>query len=188
MDITRGIYYIADRTPEVPYIILAILYIIYMEDTAKILHIFSSTFIFAVLVLIVGIILKIAFKTKRMVLRYGNSMLRYGFPSMHGMASIGALAFTYFINPLISLTLVPIGIFYVYSRIKIGVHGIADVVGGAIIGIIIGIFSGWYVLNNVYLPRNIELMLTILFFTTPILSAVVRARCMNPSKASGDKS
>lgn len=178
MDIIRKIYYIADMTPEVPYIILAISYIIYLKDTIKILHIFSSAFIFAVLVLVAGVLLKITFKTKRRIPRYGNSILRYGFPSMHAIASIGALAFTYFISPLISIILIPVGIFYIYSRIKIHVHGITDVVGGAIIGIIIGAFSGWYVLNNIYLSNNIEAMLTILFFTTPILSAVIRAKYM----------
>lgn len=188
MDIIRKLYYIADRTPEVPYIILAISYIIYLKDTAKILHIFASTFIFATLVLVAGILLKIIFKTRRRVPRYGNSTLSYGFPSMHGMASIGALAFTYFIDPFIALILAPIGIFYVYSRIKIRVHNITDMVGGAIIGIVIGAFSGLYVLNNIHLSRDIELILTLLFFTTPILSALIRARYMSPSKEPGDKS
>lgn len=188
MDIIGKIYKIADKTPEVPYIILAISYILYLKNTIKILHIFSSAFIFAALVLFVGVLLKITFKTKRRVQRYGNSVLKYGFPSMHGMASIGALAFTYFISPLISIILIPVAIFYIYSRIKMGVHGITDVVGGAILGIIIGAFSGWYVLNNIYLSHNIEAILTILFFTTPILSAVIRARYMSPSKPSRDKS
>lgn len=174
----RKIYEIADRTPEVPYIILAITYAIYLKDGMKILHIFSSAFIFGALILIVGVLLKIIFKTKRSIQRYGDSILKYGFPSMHGMASIGALAFTYFINPVISLILTPIGIFYVYSRIKIRVHSIADVAGGAIIGIAIGIFSGTYILENVYLPYKMEATLTILFFTIPIISAVIRAKYM----------
>jgi len=188
MDVIGRLYAIADRTPETPYIILAVSYILYLKDTAKILHIFASAFIFAVLILIFGIVLKITFKTKRRVPRYGNSILGYGFPSMHGMASIGAIAFTYFINPLISLVIAPIGIFYVYSRIRIGVHNIADAVGGAVIGTVIGAFSGAYVLRYVNLPHDIELILTLLFFTIPVISAVIRARYMNPSKASGDKS
>jgi len=173
------LYHIIDKFPELPYLILAVLYIHFnISETEKLMHVFSSSFLFLIICVFTGTLLKAIFKTERVTPYYGVSVFRYGFPSMHSLASIGAIGFVYFIEPmgpLLSLVLVPIGLLYVYSRIKIGAHSVTDVIGGAIIGLIMGIISGMHLLK-IYLPYPLELIFTTLFVTILFIFIIIRIK------------
>ncbi|RLI94757.1 MAG: hypothetical protein DRO94_02155 [Candidatus Altiarchaeales archaeon] len=170
------IYRIIDKFPAIPYLFIAIMYlIINLKEIDKVIHIFSSAFIFLLICIIVGILLKIIFKTERRIPRYTGTIAKYGFPSIHSMASIGGIAFVYFVNPFFALLLIPLGLLYVHSRISLKVHSEIDVLGGAIIGIIIGIFCGIYILK-IHLPYEIEILFSILFFIVPLAITFIELR------------
>ncbi len=172
------IYKVIDKFPELPYLVLAAFYLIYdISEMENKIHVFSIAFLFVLLTVIVGTILKAIFRTERKIPYYGATIFRYGFPSLHSLASIGAIGFVYFVNPLFSLILIPIGLLYIYSRIKLGAHSVTDVLGGAIIGLPLGFFSGRYLLG-IKLPYELELILCIIFFLMPIILCIFRVRYM----------
>lgn len=167
------VYRIVDKYPSVPYIIIAVGYLlINLIRLEKVIHVFSSAFIFLTIAVIVGVILKVIFRTERKIPRYHGTIIRYGFPSIHSIASVGAIAFIYFVDPLLALLLMPLGALYIYSRLKLGVHSETDIIGGAIVGTIVGILCGIYIL-----PINpgitVELILAVLFFIGPILLTII---------------
>jgi membrane-associated phospholipid phosphatase len=171
-----GIYTFIDKTPEIPFLFLALAYSAYIyPDIKKIAFVFSSSLIFILLALILGILLKAIFKTRRKVPYLSSSVLRYGFPSLHSLTSIGTISFVYFIPEiglLLSLALLPLGFLYIYSRLKLGVHSMLDVVGGAIIGSILGFLSGYFFLKMKILPLSydMQLIFATLFFILPLFS------------------
>lgn len=172
----RGIYSLIDRFPAIPYLVIGLGYLLLNLDKLEyVIHVFSSAFIFLLMAVVVGILLKVIFKTERKIPRYGGTIAKYGFPSIHTLASIGGIAFIYFVDPIFTLLLIPLGLLYMYSRIKIGVHSDVDVIGGAIVGIIIGIFCGIYVLN-IYLDPAIETIFGALFFIAPLMLTVIELR------------
>jgi len=67
---------------------------------------------------------------------------RYGFISGHAANSFGFAAFTALIfrNKLFTFTIFLFAILNAYSRIYIGVHFISDIVAGAVVGVLIGVF------------------------------------------------
>ena len=165
-----GIYSFIDTYPAIPYLGLALGYVLLKwPDLSHLAHMFSSIFFFFWISIIVGLFLKWIFKTERKVPRYAGSVVKYGFPSIHSMMAVGAVFFISFVDPILTIILIPLGLLYVYSRIVIGVHSVTDVVGGAIIGAIIAIFCGFFIYNGVYLPFEIEAILSILFFISPII-------------------
>ena len=169
----RGIYSLIDRFPAIPYLVIGLGYLLLNLDKLEdVIHVFSSAFIFLSMAVVIGIILKVIFKTERRIPRYGGTIAKYGFPSIHTLASIGGIAFIYFVDPMFALLLLPLGLLYMYSRIKMGVHSDVDVIGGAIVGIIIGIFCGIYVLN-IHLDLTIEIILGALFFIAPLILTVM---------------
>lgn len=173
------LHHIINKYPELFYLLLVALYIGYNIGKPEGLpHIFSSAFIFTVICGVVGTLLKASFKTERTAPYYGVSIFRYGFPSMHSMVAVGAVGFVYFIEPighLLSVVLIPVALVYGYSRVRIGAHTVADVVGGGIIGLIIGILSGMYLLDT-HLPDSVEMILTALFLLTPFISLIIRSK------------
>jgi membrane-associated phospholipid phosphatase len=183
-------YHIIDKFPDLPYLILAFLYIGYISysklELAKLTHIFSSTLLYVALALAVGIILKGIFRTQRTTpfyatQDYGITVFRYGFPSLHSLASCGAITFCYFIDPmgpLLSVLMIPIAMTYIYSRLRIGAHSKTDVVGGAIIGIILGAISGWLILGT-KLPDMIEIILSFLMIAGLVGSILARIKYMH---------
>jgi len=172
MEIFYKVCRLIDKIPEFPYFLLAMGYVFTTPRDLSI-HVFSTASIFIILTLIVGLTLKFIFKQKRPRGHYDIPVLKYDFPSLHSMVSIGATVYIYFVSPLFSLILVPMGIIYLYSRIRLKVHSVNGVIGGAIIGIFIGLFTGAFIRRE-YLPYEIELVLAIFFFIFPILLSIFR--------------
>ncbi|MFZ2455264.1 MAG: restriction endonuclease [Candidatus Altiarchaeia archaeon] len=183
-------YHIIDKFPDLPYLILAFLYIGYVSysrtELAKLTHIFSSTLLYVALALAVGIVLKGIFRTQRTTpfyatQDYGIKVFRYGFPSLHSLASCGAVSFCYFINPLgplLSVLMIPIAITYIYSRLRIGAHSKTDVVGGAIIGFFVGVIAGVLILGT-KLPDMLEMVLSFLMIAGLVGSILARLKYMH---------
>lgn len=170
------IYRIIDRFPAIPYLIIGLGYILLNLDTLDaVMHVFSSAFIFLITAVATGVLLKVIFKTERKIPRYGGTIVKYGFPSIHALASIGGIAFIYFVDPMFALLLVPLGLLYMYSRIKIGVHSETDILGGAVIGIIVGILCGIYVLSTPLEP-TVERILAIMFFIALIVLTITESK------------
>ncbi|MDD5112281.1 MAG: hypothetical protein PHG85_07035 [Candidatus Altiarchaeota archaeon] len=168
---TFNIHLLVDRSPELPYFILAVAYLLSMSPDA--VHIFSSAFLFVFTSISVGLLLKICFKMRRPRRHYDIPALCYDFPSLHSMTSVGTIAFVYFVNPRFTVLLLPVGLFYLYSRLKIGVHSMTGVAGGAAIGLVLGSFFGW-AMGYVYLPEPVEILFAVLIFCTPLLTAIFR--------------
>ncbi len=170
------IYRTIDRFPAIPYLIIALGYLLLDLGKLKKIHVLSSAFIFLSIAVIMGVLLKVIFKTERKIPRYGGTIVKYGFPSIHALASIGAIAFVYFVDPMFALLLAPLGLLYMYSRIKLGVHSERDILGGAITGLIIGIFCGIYILLGIYLEPDIETVLGVLFFVALLTLTTIELR------------
>jgi membrane-associated phospholipid phosphatase len=183
-------YHIIDKFPDLPYLVLAFLYIGYISaskvELAKLTHVFSSTLLYVGLALAVGIVLKGIFRTQRTTpfyatQDYGIKVFRYGFPSLHSLASCGAISFCYFIDPLgplLSVLMIPIAITYIYSRLRIGAHSKTDVVGGAIIGFFVGVIAGILILGT-KLPDMVEMVLSLLMIAGLIGSIIARLKYMH---------
>jgi membrane-associated phospholipid phosphatase len=183
-------YHIIDKFPDLPYLILAFLYLGYIGyskiEFTKLTHIFSSTLLYVALALTIGIVLKGVFRTQRTTpfyatQDYGINVFRYGFPSLHSLASCGAITFCYFIDPLgplLSVLMIPIAMTYIYSRLRIGAHSKTDVVGGAIIGFFVGALSGILILGT-KLPDMVEIVLSFLMIAGLIGSILARLKYMH---------
>ncbi|MFH1788659.1 MAG: phosphatase PAP2 family protein [Candidatus Altiarchaeota archaeon] len=174
MDVKRLNYY-ADKIPELPYFLVALLFVL-ADAKVEYIHVFSTAFIFLSLALAIGVCLKLLLKTRRpKPYKSRYEIFRYGFPSLHTMISIGALAFVYYIDPLLSLVLAPVGVFYIYARISGGFHTRGDVLGGMIVGVVIGAFSG-SLIDELFLPGRVEFLFAFLFFAVPTLTSVARIK------------
>jgi len=183
-------YHIIDKFPDLPYLIIAFLYLGYIgysrTELTKVTHIFSSTLLYVALALAVGIVLKGVFRTQRTTpfyatQDYGIKVFRYGFPSLHSLAACGAISFCFFIDPhgpLLSILMIPIAATYIYSRLRIGAHSKTDVVGGAIIGFLLGVISGWLILGT-KLPPIMETLLSILMVLGLVASILARLKYMH---------
>lgn len=168
------LYWIIDKVPELPYFILALMYSLYTpRETA--IHVFSTAFVLLATALTGGSILKVMFKTVRPKPLYDIAILKYDFPSLHSMVSIGAIAYVYFIEPKITLILIPIGFLYLYSRIKLGAHTVLGVLSGAAIGFFLGLISGMFLLE-IHLHPTIERCFTLLFFIIPVIATILRIK------------
>lgn len=173
------VYGLIDAVPELPYFILAFFHIFQESDALRIIHVFSASFLFLALTLSVGAVLKVTFKTKRPRKKWDVPVFKYGFPSIHTMISVGAIAFLIFIEPAYALLMIPVGFLYPYSRLQLKVHTGADVTGGALLGTITGWLSGALLLP-VQLPLFLEAIFTLLMFIIPILFSIARIRVLKP--------
>jgi membrane-associated phospholipid phosphatase len=169
-----NIHMLIDRSPELPYFILAVAYLL-CEGTPKTVHIFAIAYVFLITAITIGLLLKTAFKTKRPKKHYNLPALRYDFPSLHSMVSAGTVIFAYYVNPVFAVILVPISLFYLYSRLKLKAHSIAGVLGGALIGIALG-FAFGIMLGIIHFPEILELAFAIMFFCTPLLTTLFRMK------------
>ncbi|MEA1924694.1 MAG: restriction endonuclease [Candidatus Altiarchaeota archaeon] len=164
-----GVYEFIDKHPAIPYVILGMaIFLMNLQRMEETLHLFSSISILVAVSLIVGVLLKAIFRTPRKVPRYGGSPIKYGFPSIHSMLSVGGMAFTFFVNPMFLIILTPLTLLYIYSRIALGVHNTGDVLGGAFIGLILGIVCGILVYQQLNLPMEVDAFFTLLFFILPL--------------------
>ncbi|MBN2014624.1 MAG: restriction endonuclease [Candidatus Altiarchaeota archaeon] len=170
------IYQFIDTFPAIPYLLIALAYLLLnLDKWDEVIHILAVAFIFITVAVLVGVLLKVIFRTERRMPRYGNTIIRYGFPSIHALTSSGAVAFAYFVDPLLALLLVPISLLYIYSRLKLGVHSETDIIGGLIVGVSLGILFGLYVIDKIQLPDDLKIVETILaalFFIVPLIVTV----------------
>lgn len=165
---------LVDLVPELPYFILALGYV-WTKPRELALHVFSASFMFLFFSLAIGTTLKLVFHRSRPMPRYTNILLKYDFPSLHSLVSIGAIVFVYFIEPLYSIALVPMGAIYVYSRVRIGAHHWSAVLGGAALGLVIGLTAGEYFVG-VDLSERTRLLFTGMFFVIPAVATIYRLR------------
>jgi len=87
-------------------------------------------------ILSIKLIKKIVKKKRKIKTKHSKD---YAFPSSH-TSSIFLLAIIMcYWTPLLGFFILPFAFFIAYSRIKLGVHDLIDVVGGAIYGILVGI-------------------------------------------------
>ena len=80
------------------------------------------------------------------VLRAGSHG-RYGFPSNHAANSFAAAAFLSALDPALSLPLFAAASVVAYSRVYVGAHFPLDVVGGALVGMVLGFAGAWALLR-----------------------------------------
>jgi membrane-associated phospholipid phosphatase len=173
------LYVLIDRVPELPYFVLALFYALSnpLEDS---LHVFSVAFLYLSASLAVGLLLKAALKTKRPVDYACIPVAKYDVPSLHTMVSVGAVAFIYFVEPIYSLIMAPVGILYMYSRVKLCFHTKTAVYVGAAVGVAMGAAFGT-LLSSVSL-RGFEAIACALFFLVPVSATVFRLRYMRPPR------
>jgi membrane-associated phospholipid phosphatase len=169
-----NVHRLIDRTPELPYFIIALFYL-FSTSTPSSIHVFSQAFLFVVFSLALGLLLKSLFKTERPRKHYDMPALRYDFPSLHSMISIGMIVFMYFVDPLYAMVLLPIGLFYLYSRVKVRAHSVAGVLGGAFIGTMLGLLFGLS-LSTHQIPEDLEVVFSVMLFCMPLFSAAFRIR------------
>jgi len=183
-----ALYHIIDKFPDFPYLVAAFFYINSgIASTQQLFHIFAATVIFAAVTIASGITLKGVFRTQRTTPfyathDYGIKFFRYGFPSMHSLVSFGAITFTYFIDPggfLLSLLCIPVAIFFMYSRIRIGAHNKKDVIGGAVIGLFLGLVLGYYLLPVHRIPEFFEVILSVFMVAALVISIIGRIKYMH---------
>lgn len=168
-----GLCRIIDTVPAIPYLIIAAAFVLLNAHRLNyVAHVLAIGFIFVTVSVLVAIILKLIFKTERRMPRYSNTVIRYGFPSIHALTSAGAVAFVYFVDPMMVLLFAPLSVLYIYSRLKLRVHNEVDVIGGLIVGLILGLIFGAYVLPTLYLGEIIEGALAALFFIVPLIVTV----------------
>jgi len=168
------VYVFIDKFPEMPYFFLAFIYVV-LNPLVDYWHFFSVGFLFLSAGLSIGVLLKLIFRTKRPRSHYTFIVLRYGFPSLHSLISVGAVFYVYFVSPILSFILAPVGVLYICSRIKLGYHTKTDVLGGAVLGLFLGCFFGLYGLGIVF-PTNVKYFLTLLFFLLPLSATMLRFR------------
>jgi membrane-associated phospholipid phosphatase len=169
-----NIHTLIDRSPELPYFILAVIYLLGTTNP-EVMHIFSVAFIFVVTSLASGLFLKSFFKTKRPIKHYDLPSLRYDFPSLHSMISIGTIVFVYYVAPAYSLLLTPVGLFYLYSRLKLKAHSVKGVVGGALLGIMLGYLFGRF-MHDITIPEYLDMAFAVMLFCIPVFSALFRRK------------
>jgi len=169
-----NIHVLVDRSPEFPFYILAVVYLFGTEMSVSI-HVFSVLVLFMLTSLVVGLLLKTSFRTRRPSKRYNLPMLRYDFPSLHSMISMGTIAFVYYVNSVYATLFIPVGLFYLYSRLKLKAHSLIGVLGGALIGVTLG-FSFGVSMWEIHLPEAVEVLLSILLFCTPMATVVFRLK------------
>ncbi len=172
-----GLFMVVDVVPALPYLLVGLAYIFMNQDNlSQVIHVFSTAFMFSVVAVITGLFIKIIAKTDRKMPRYGSSIVRYGFPSIHALGSAGAAAFAYFVDPMFALVLAPLSLLYVYSRLALGVHSETDIFGGVIIGVIVGVFFGSLVLPSLYFKPVIELVLAVMCFVVAVIATIFEQR------------
>ncbi|MFH1403692.1 MAG: hypothetical protein ABIH11_05420 [Candidatus Altiarchaeota archaeon] len=166
-------YYIIDRVPEFPYFLFASYYV-FTTPVSTSRHVFSIAFIYMLVSLLLGLGIKHILKTER-PRPYGDvKPFCFDIPSIHTSLSLGAVAFTYFVNPVYSILMFPVGVLYFYSRLKLGYHTKKAILVGALIGVVTGIGCGM-LLADLYFTERVESYLSVLFFSIPPIASVLRA-------------
>ncbi len=168
-----NIYYVIDRVPELPYFILALVYVA-STPTDFTRPVFAVAGLFLVSSLAVGITLKAVLRTERPVEYHCIPAVKYDIPSLHTLLSIGAIVFIYFVEPVYSLVMAPVGVLYMYSRLKLGLHTRKAVYVGAVVGALLGAVFGSLV--KMVDLREYEMVLATLFFLIPLAATLFRLK------------
>jgi membrane-associated phospholipid phosphatase len=172
MKLVHNIYCLIDSVPELPYFILALAFV-FTETVDKARHVLAVVFIYVILALAAGILVKYISRSERPKERYRMFLIEYDVPSLHTLIAVGLVFFAYFINPLYSLLLTPIGLLYMRSRVCLGFHTKKAVVVGAWIGALVGFATG-YLLWKITLSEWVELLFVILVLIIPLFATYLR--------------
>jgi membrane-associated phospholipid phosphatase len=181
-----SVHNIIDKFPDLPYLLVALIYIAnYYKETQVIIDVLAASLLFSVITIAIGIGLKSIFKTERTTPFYGTQdygikSFRYGFPSLHSLASMGAVSFVYFIKPggeYLTAAMLIISLFYIRSRLRIGAHSRTDVIGGAIVGFFLGIGLGILLFTPILvLPEALKLLMAALVVIGMVASLIFRLK------------
>ncbi len=167
------LYNLIDRLPEFPYFLLALFYVLTTPvDVAR--QVLSAAFCYMVFAISVGLAIKLALKTPRPREYRCIPIAKYDIPSLHTLVSVGSIVFIYFINPLYAVVFTPVGVLYMYSRIKLGIHTKKAVIYGALIGVVIGFFFGTIITEIDLGPLRVPA--AILFFAIPVCASLYRLK------------
>ncbi|VVB51456.1 Uncharacterised protein [uncultured archaeon] len=169
------LYWGIERYPEAPYFVLGVYLILLGHSNAA--FILSHTSLFLWICLAAGITVKALLKTPRPKAYYGGFYWTlYDVPSIHTMLSWGISAFVFGLNPVWGIALLPIGIFYLLSRLALGFHSVLGVAVGAALGCLVGwlVSPAW----NFSFGFAAEFCLSALFFIVPFCVSFVRRRRM----------
>jgi membrane-associated phospholipid phosphatase len=173
MAFSQRVYYIIERVPEFPYFVFASYYVFTTPlDASR--HVFSIGLIYMTFSIFVGLFLKYLLKTKRPKPYSKVNPFCFDVPSLHTMLAFGAVSFTYFVDVSYSIIFVPVSVLYFYSRLKLGFHTKTAIVVGAVVGLLLGVAVG-LLLDRVYFSSGVETIMSILFFSLPVLASVFRA-------------
>jgi len=81
-------------------------------------------------------LIKILVKKRRRVVTRHVSV--YAFPSNHAQTSFCIATLVFYYNPVLSVFFYLTSLYVSYTRIKLGVHDLTDVIAGASIGVLLG--------------------------------------------------
>ena len=166
------IYHVIDSVPEFPYSLLSLIFVL-TEDLDRSRHVLAVLFIYVLLGLFVGLLVKYVSHTKRPNARYSLPVICYDVPSLHTILSVGLVFFAFFIRPIYSLLLLPVALVYMQSRISLGFHTKTAVFVGAVIGVLVGTATGM-MLWKISLSENSEVMLVVLVLIIPLMATYLR--------------
>jgi hypothetical protein len=174
------IYRVIDCVPEMPYFLLALVYMMFNPFSVAV-HVLAVTFFYMLTSLTLGLVLKAILKTARPVKYACIPMARYDVPSLHTIIAVGGVPFTYFINPAYCLITIPLALLYMYSRVKMSLHTVRAVYVGALVGLFVGAVFG-FSLWRVDI-RSYEGVFAFLFFVIPLSSTIYRLKYIGFSVA-----
>jgi len=175
------LYYLIDRIPELPYFALAFFYMSYTPP-ARSMHVFAVAFFYLLTSIALGVALKALLKTERPCEYHCIPAVRYDVPSLHTFISVGAASFVYFVDPLYCLIMVPLGLLYMHSRLKLGLHTKNAVYAGAVLGALTGLFYGLMLYKVSF--GGLEPVYAFLFFLTPVSATLFRFRYLRQPRLS----
>jgi membrane-associated phospholipid phosphatase len=175
------IYYLIDRIPELPYFMLALFYMSYTPPE-RFMHVFAIAFFYLITSISLGITVKALLRTERPCDYHCIPAVRYDIPSLHTMISAGAVVVIYFIEPLYCLIMAPLGVLYMYSRLKLGLHSKNAVYAGAALGVLTGLFYG--LMADKISFGGLESVYAVSFFILPICATIFRLRYLENPKVS----
>ncbi len=87
-------------------------------------------------ILSIRVVKRIVKKKRKITTKYSQD---YAFPSSHSSSVFLLATIISYWMPILSIFLFPFSFLIAYSRIKLGVHDLIDVIGGGIYGITLGI-------------------------------------------------
>lgn len=163
-----------DRLPEIPYIILAILFA-YSMPSGYAQNVLSAGFIVVSATFVLGIVLKFLFHGKRPVAYTDMPVFKYDVPSIHAMMSWSICLFSLRVSVVFSAVFLILAVVYSASRVGTKVHSKIAVYVGSALGALSG-FIGYFLIDSAFLPPFARQIFYSLIFVMPVASLGLRFR------------